>query len=188
MKKFESQDFNIIEKDGREGIVPKTLSVVILPFITDEQKLPKMLGILEEPNPFREIGKMLTIVSGVHESSDKDLLSTAIRELEEESGYEVKDIRRWYYLGTINTAKYIDQEQPCFGVDVTDLIQQVPEGDGSDKEKLAKFSMIPVAEAIKSSDCYISFCFLRLFKFFMGIDVQEVSDEFNLDKYKDKIS
>lgn len=109
-----------------------------------------------------------------------------MRELKEEAGYEVSDISRWYYLGAINTAKYIDQEQPCFGVDVSGLIRQHPEGDGSIDEKIAKFSMIPVAEAIKSPDCYISFCFLRLFKFFMNIDVQEVGDEFSLDKYRDK--
>lgn len=181
---METKYLNIVEKNGIEVVIPKKNSVVILPFITDENNLPKFLGVIEENNPFRFSGKLITLITGQHDDQDNDYFTTAKRELKEESGYEVNDIEKWTYLGNITTSKFVDQEQPCFAVNVTNVEKNEPEGDGSIQEELANFKILPISEAIAGTDCYISFCFLRLFKFTMNIDVQEESGEFNLDKYR----
>ena len=48
--------FDVIEREGKVGIRSTVESVMILPFINDDQGLPLMLGVLKEKNPFREGG------------------------------------------------------------------------------------------------------------------------------------
>jgi 8-oxo-dGTP pyrophosphatase MutT (NUDIX family) len=83
--------FDVVEREGIVGIRSTVESVIILPFVTDDQGLPLMLGVLKEKNPFREGGYSVTLITGSSEEEDPDYLSTAKRELKEESGFSVDD-------------------------------------------------------------------------------------------------
>ena len=176
--------FNVIEKDGMFGIEPTELCVVVMPFEKDQRGLPKTLGVLKEYNPMREGNFSITLVTGRAEGEDPDVLSTAIRELKEESGYDVQDPDRWFYLGLMTGSKVVNQEHPCFAVDVTGLQRAEKEGDGSESEDKSEFIQMTVKEALNTSDAFIPTLFMKIFKYIFGFDIggkdeAEPSDKVN---------
>lgn len=173
---FESPNLNVVERDGRVGVVPTFMNVVVMPFVSDEQGLPLAIGILKEPNPFREGGFSVSLITGTSEDDDPDLLSTAKRELEEESGFKADDNSRWYYLGSVTSSKFVDHEQPCFAVDVTGLEKGEAKTDGSEDEKQMVFKFIPANDVVKAKDIFIPGLFLKLFKYVLGIDIQSTNN------------
>ncbi len=173
---FESPNLNVVERDGRVGVVPTFMNVVVMPFVSDEQGLPLAIGILKEPNPFREGGFSVSLITGTSEDDDPDLLSTAKRELEEESGFKADDNARWYYLGSVTSSKFVDHEQPCFAVDVTGLEKGEAKTDGSEDEKQMVFKFIPANDVVKAKDIFIPGLFLKLFKYVLGIDIQSTNN------------
>lgn len=179
---FENKLFRVEERNGLTGMVPLFTNVVIMPFIADEQGLPLSIGVLKEPNPFRDGGISISLISGTSEDEDPDLLSTAKRELKEESGYDVDDNKRWFYLGSVTASKFVDHEQPCFAVDVTDLPKGEPEPNGTEKENTMEFKFISANDVVKHKDIFIPGLFLKLFKFVLGFDVQNKND--GLEKSK----
>lgn len=174
---FESPNLNVVERDGRVGVVPTFMNVVVMPFVSDNQGLPLAIGILKEPNPFREGGFSISLITGTSEGADPDLLSTAKRELEEESGFVAEDNSRWYYLGSVTSSKFVDHEQPCFAVDVTGLEKGEAKGDGSEDEKQMEFKFIPANDVVKAKDIFIPGLFLKLFKYVLGIDIQSSTNQ-----------
>jgi 8-oxo-dGTP pyrophosphatase MutT (NUDIX family) len=143
-----------------------------MPFVRDEQGLPLAIGVIKEPNPFREGGNAISLITGTTEDEDPDFYSTAVRELEEESGYKVDDASRWYYLGNVYSSKLVDHEQPCFAVDVTGITRGQATGDGSEDEAKQEFVMIPANDVVKVKDVFIPGLFLKLFKYVLGMDLQ----------------
>lgn len=174
---FESPNLHVVERDGRVGVVPTFMNVVVMPFVSDEQGLPLAIGILKEPNPFREGGFSVSLITGTSEDDDPDLLSTAKRELEEESGFKADDNARWYYLGSVTSSKFVDHEQPCFAVDVTGLDKGEAKTDGSEEEKQMVFKFIPANDVVKAKDIFIPGLFLKLFKYVLGIDIQSTNNQ-----------
>ena len=118
---FQNNNIEVIENKGIVGIKQKNPSVIILPYTTDESGNPKSLGLIAEPSSIKEDKIAYTIITGSPEDSDVDILSTAKRELKEESGYEVDDTDKWDFLGNIQTSKLVVNGNPAFGVDITDL-------------------------------------------------------------------
>lgn len=174
---YESPNLHVIERDGRVGVVPTFTNVVVMPFVSDDQGLPLAIGILKEPNPFREGGFSISLITGTSEDDDPDLLSTAKRELEEESGFKADDNSRWYYLGSVTSSKFVDHEQPCFAVDVTGLEKGEAKTDGSESEKQMVFKFIPANDVVKAKDIFIPGLFLKLFKYVLGIDIQSTNNQ-----------
>jgi 8-oxo-dGTP pyrophosphatase MutT (NUDIX family) len=168
--------FDLVERDGKIGISSKLDSVIILPFISDDQGIPLMLGVLKEINPFRAGGQSISLISGTSEDEDPDFLSTAKRELKEESGFDVTDNEKWYFLGTVTASKMVDCEHPCFAVDVTGMQKGEATTDGSMEEKLSKFIFIPANDVVKSKDVFLPALFLKLFKFVVGMDLYNRGD------------
>lgn len=168
--------FDVIEREGKVGIRSTVESVMILPFINDDQGLPLMLGVLKEKNPFREGGYSISLISGTSEDEDPDFLETAKRELKEESGFDVTDNSKWHFLGTVTASKMVDAEHPCFGVDVTGLGKDITTTDGSESEKLSEFIFIPANDVVKAKDVFIPAIFLKLFKFVVGMDLYNRDD------------
>lgn len=168
--------FDVIEREGKVGIRSTVESVMILPFINDDQGLPLMLGVLKEKNPFREGGYSISLISGTSEDEDPDFLETAKRELKEESGFDVTDNSKWHFLGTVTASKMVDAEHPCFGVDVTGLEKDIATTDGSESEKLSEFIFIPANDVVKAKDVFIPAIFLKLFKFVVGMDLYNRDD------------
>ena len=180
----ETENFKLIEADGLVGIKPLFTNVVVMPFTSDAQGLPLQVGILKEPNPFREEGYNTSLVTGTTDEEDGDLLSTAQRELYEETGFNVPDIKKWYYLGSVTSSKFVDHEQPCFAVDVTGIEKEKPKTDGSMKEMQAEFSFIPANDVVNVKDIFIPGLFLKLFKYVLGIDIQDKTDSFEFGSSK----
>jgi 8-oxo-dGTP pyrophosphatase MutT (NUDIX family) len=174
---YSTDNFNVIERDGKVGIEILFTNVVIMPFIRDEQGLPLAIGVIKEPNPFREGGNSISLITGTTEDEDPDFYSTAVRELEEESGYKVEDASRWYYLGNVYSSKLVDHEQPCFAVDVTGITRGQATGDGSEYEANQEFVMIPANDVVKVKDVFIPGLFLKLFKYVLGMDLQNPKDK-----------
>jgi len=168
---YATGNFHLMERDGYIGIKPLFTNVVVMPFTCDENKLPLMIGVIKEPNPFREGGINISLVTGTSDDEDPDLLSTAKRELLEETGLEVEDISRWYYLGTSTSSKFVDHEQPCFAVDVTGIPQGEAKTDGTEQEKNMEFKLIPANDVVKMKDIFIPGLFLKLFKYVIGMDL-----------------
>lgn len=155
---------DVIERGNRIGIQQKNPSVMILPYTTDESGNPKSLGLISEPNPLRDGGISLTIITGSPNIDDVDILETAKRELREESGYDVNDIERWDYLGNIKTSKIVINGNPAFGVDITGLERGEKTGDGSKSEDNSKFSLVGLNDAINLDDALVSCLFLKIFQ------------------------
>jgi 8-oxo-dGTP pyrophosphatase MutT (NUDIX family) len=168
--------FDVIEREGNFGVKTTAESVIILPFISDDQGLPLMIGVLKEKNQFREGGYSLTLVSGKCEDEDPNFLETAKRELKEESGFDVEDNAKWFFLGTVTASKFVDSEHPCFAVDVTGLSKGEAKTDGSENEKLSTFSFIPANDVVKTKDVFIPALFLKLFKYVVGMDLYKRDD------------
>jgi 8-oxo-dGTP pyrophosphatase MutT (NUDIX family) len=180
----ETNYFQLIECGEMVGIKALFTNVVIMPFVSDDQGLPLAIGVLDEPNPFREGGSNISLVTGTTDDEDGDLLSTAQRELYEEAGLNVQDISKWYYLGSVTSSKFVDHEQPCFAVDVTGVQRETPKTDGSPIEKEAEFKFISANDAVKAKDIFIPGLFLKLFKYVLGTDIQGSSIDFDFDSTK----
>jgi len=173
---FKSNGFDVVKEGEFSGIRTKDDSVLILPFISDDQGLPLMLGVLNEKNSFRSGGYSISIISGRPEDEDPNTLATAQRELLEETGFDVTEDERWYFIGTLTGTKFVDSIHPCFAVDITDLAQGEVKTDGSEQEKLSTFKLIPTNEIISVEDPFISALFLRIFKYVVGIDLYNRED------------
>jgi 8-oxo-dGTP pyrophosphatase MutT (NUDIX family) len=173
---YKSEWFDVVEDGESEGIRTRWDSILILPFTSDDRGFPLMLGILDEKNSFRENGYSISIVSGSPEDEDEDLLSTAKRELLEETGFDIKEDERWYFLGTLTGSKFVDSVHPCFSVDVSGITPSEPKTDGSMSEKLSKFRFINSNEVVYVEDPFISALFLRIFKYVVGMDIYNRED------------
>jgi 8-oxo-dGTP pyrophosphatase MutT (NUDIX family) len=169
---YETKGLNVVEREGRIGIVPNFMNVVVMPFTSDENGLPLSIGVIKEKNPFRDGGISVCLITGSTDDEDPDLLSTAKRELKEESGFDVDDNSRWYYLGSVTSSKFVDHEQPCFAVDVTDIQKGEAITDGTQEEREMEFKFIPANDVVKAKDIFIPGLFLKLFKFVLGTDLQ----------------
>jgi 8-oxo-dGTP pyrophosphatase MutT (NUDIX family) len=180
----ETEFFQFVERDSMAGLVPKFMNVVIMPFLSDPQGLPMSVGVIVEKNPFREGNTTMCLITGSSDEADPDLLSTAKRELKEESGFDVPDNERWYYLGSVTSSKFVDHEQPCFAVDVTEITRGNPESDGSEKEAQMDFKFISANEVVKAKDIFIPGLFLKLFKYVLGFDIQDKSTNLDLSSPK----
>lgn len=178
---YKNEYFDVIEKDGMFGTEPSDLCVVIMPFERDGRGLPKTLGVLKEYNPMRTGDYSITLITGRAEGEDPDVLSTAIRELKEESGFDIQDPDKWFYLGLMTGSKFVMQELPCFAVDVTGIQKAEKEGDGTKAEEKSEFSMMLVKEALNTTDAFIPTLFMKIFKYIFGFDVVK-EEEAPLDR------
>lgn len=181
---YETPGLNIVERDGRIGVVPTFMNVVIMPFVSDDQGLPLAIGVIREKNPFREGGVTISLITGTSDEEDPDLLTTAKRELLEESGFNAEENERWYYLGSVTSSKFVDHEQPCFAVDVTNLQKGEAITDGSQEEQEMEFKFIPANDVVKAKDIFIPGLFLKLFKYVLGIDIQGSGESSGEDTIK----
>ena len=173
---YSSKRFDVIDAGENTGIRTKWDSVLILPFISDDRGLPLMLGVLNERNLFRSGGYALSVISGSPEDEDPNTLSTAQRELLEETGFDVKEEERWYFIGTLTGSKFVDSIHPCFAVDITGIEPGEPQTDGSEQERLSKFTLVPANDIISIEDPFISALFLRIFKYVVGMDIYNRED------------
>ena len=173
---YEAPKFKVVERGGNPGIVSTVETVMILPFISDDRGLPLMIGVLKERNLFREGGYSISLITGTCEGEDPDYLSTAKRELLEESGFKVEENDRWFFLGTVTGTKFVEKDYPCFAVDVTGIKKGEAETDGSKQEELSSFHFIPANDVVKAQDVYIPALFLKLFKFVVGMDLYNRDD------------
>lgn len=149
------------------GLEMKTANVVVLPFVTENGGV-KEIGVLREFNPLRAGDYSLTLVSGNLEPKENSL-SAAIRELKEETGFEVPDDHeKIYYLGDINFAKLLSGGQKCYAIDVTGLTAGEVVTDGSLSEAMAEFKFISPTQALKEGDAYILSCLFKLTMYFLA--------------------
>ena len=170
---FSTKYFDIEERVGVIGMCPYDLSVIIMPYVRGANGLPEKLGVLKEFNPYRNGEYSTTLITGMTEGADPDIFTTAQRELKEESGYDVAEPVRWTFLGFLTTSKRVDQEHPCFAVDITGVPEpEKPEGDGSEVEKKSEFMLMPVKDALESNDCLVPSLFLKLFRYQFGFTMK----------------
>lgn len=175
---YNNEKFDIVDINSIIGLKTKTMSVAILPYTIDENGLIVNVGILKEYNPFRPNNYAFTLITGTIESKDEDILKTAIRELSEEGGITCSpdEMGRWVYLGNFYTSKNSDQIIPTLAVNVTNLKINKPIGDGSEKEKLSSFIMIPANEIVASDELLPLGAFLRLFNYFYTETLQNLKE------------
>jgi hypothetical protein len=171
-----SPRFNVIDREGHIGIIPKSDSVIILPYISDDNGLPLSIGVLKERNLFREGGFSTTLISGRCEDEDPNFLETAKRELKEESGFSVPDNSKWFFLGTVTASKMVDTEHPCFAVNVTGIKKGEATTDGSENEKQSEFLFISSNDVVKTKDVFVPALFFKLFKYVVGMDMYNRDD------------
>ena len=60
----ETSHFQLVESGNLVGIKALFTNVVVMPFISDDEGLPLAVGVLKEPNPFRENGTNISLVTG----------------------------------------------------------------------------------------------------------------------------
>jgi 8-oxo-dGTP pyrophosphatase MutT (NUDIX family) len=106
----------------------------------------------------------MTLITGSPDDDDKNIYQTAVRELREESGFEIKDLKRWKFLGSLYTSKMVMNSNPCFAVDITGSVAEEKETDGSQSEKDSKFELISIDNALDLEDSLVSTLFIKTFK------------------------
>lgn len=114
--------------------------VVILPIRAGRDHLEVLLR--KEPNPI--YGEIVTLVTGRTDQGE-DNLETAIRELREEAGL-ILDKSCFYPMGDIFYRKSDATPEACFFVICEDMEYEEPETDGSQYERDASNSWIPITE------------------------------------------
>jgi 8-oxo-dGTP pyrophosphatase MutT (NUDIX family) len=161
------KNFDVVEVNGQVGLKAKSMSVAIMPFSTDDNGMIDKIGFLKEYNPFRQGDYALTVITGTVESEEEDLYETVVRELKEEGGIEIPkgENGRIIYLGNLYPSKDSDRIYPSFCVDVTHLELGEPSGDGSKKEELSEFRMVPVNDGMNTDETLPNAIFLRLFNY-----------------------
>lgn len=161
----ETPYFDLVKNDEKHGLRIKITSVAVLPYTIDSTGIVEKIGILKEPNALRDTGYADTLITGSIEDSDDDAYSTAVRELYEEGGVDMRSGSpdNWTYLGAFHDSKDTDREIPTFAVDITGQELGKPQTDGSDHEKNCLFSLVDVNEAIATKELLVLGSFLRLF-------------------------
>lgn len=170
---FEKQEIISIKKASNTELVEinKNLyirqinpGVIILPYILDDKGNPSNIGILSEILDQRPGGISKALITGTPDEDDENIFQTAIRELKEESGFYVTDIKRWRFLGSLYTSKMVLNSNPCFAVNITSIVAEEKLTDGSKSEKDSKFELVSVEEALSLEDSLISTLFIKTFK------------------------
>ena len=154
----------IVEIGGRAYIQQENPSVIILPYTKDSEGFPLEIGIINEISDQRPSGITKTLITGTPDKGDDNIFQTAIRELKEESGFDITDIKRWRFLGTIYTSKLVVSANPCFCVDVSGMVAGERETDGSKSEEDSKFELTSVQEALDLDESIISSLIIKTFK------------------------
>ena len=153
-----------VEIDGKLFIRQINPGVIIMPYTLDSDKNPNEIGVISEILSQRTGGISMTLITGTPEDSDANIFQTAIRELKEESGFFVEDIKRWNFLGTLYTSKMVLNANPCFSVNITGLVAEDKTTDGSQSEEDSKFELISIEEALALEDSLVSTLFIKTFK------------------------
>lgn len=162
---FETPFFNLVSTGDRHGLHIKRNSIAVLPYATDLNGIVEKIGILHEWNTLREGNYAHTLITGTIDDSDNDAYATAVRELFEEGGFDMRGESpdKWVFLGTFHDSKDSNREIPTFAVDVTGLEQVSPATDGSSQESKSTLKMTEVNEALLSDELLVLGSFLRLF-------------------------
>ena len=167
---FENKWFTVIEKqeDGcvMSGLRPKLRGVVVLPYTKKDGKFDK-LGVRNEMNLLWSASLTTTAITGGIEHGEAPL-TAAIRELKEEGGFDVDDPKKWDFLGKLRTSKLIDGSMFCYAVNVSDIEQKEPEGDGTPNEAKSTFKMITPSELSKTDDGLLLSLIMKYFMYNYG--------------------
>jgi hypothetical protein len=171
---FKTDRFDVVEKEGKVGIVPHNLVVAVLPFTRDRRGLPMQLGVLKEYNRVWSKDSVVAI-TGIAQGEDPDILSSAMRRMRKVSGLDVQEPERWFFLGFMFTHKSVDQEMPCFACDITGMdIPAVDDEEWDDEEsdgsRKPEFVLMNVAQAVDVTDCMIPAIFMKVFKYVFKLD------------------
>jgi len=158
------KNIEVLEIDNRLFIKQINPGVIILPYTLNKDKTPSEIGILNEVFDARPGGMTRTLITGKPDDEDDNIFQTAVREMKEESGFEVTDLKRWKFLGTLYTSKLVINPNPCFAVDITSLVAEERETDGSKDERDSKFELISIDEALDLDDGLVSSLFIKTFK------------------------
>jgi hypothetical protein len=153
-----------LEIDGNLYIRQINPSVVIMPYTLNSDGTPDQIGIINEISNQKPDGIIKTLITGSPDDNDENIFQTAVRELREESGFDVSDLKRWNFLGSLYTSKLVLNTNPCFSVNVTSLVASDRSTDGSKSEKDSKFELVDVQEALNIEDSLISTLFIKTFK------------------------
>jgi len=162
---FEAPKFNVIQIGERYGISLKTVSVAVLPYTVNGAGIVDKIGVLHEFIELREGNYADTLITGTIDDTDADAYATAVRELLEEGGIDMKDepSDKWTFLGNFHDSKDTDRIIPTFAVDVTGMPIGKPATDGSESESKSAMIMMDVNEALQSNELLLLGSFLRLF-------------------------
>jgi 8-oxo-dGTP pyrophosphatase MutT (NUDIX family) len=168
-----SKNTESVEINDRLFIRQINPSVIIMPYTINSDNMPDQIGIISEILDQRPGGISMTLITGTPDDKDSNIFQTAIRELKEESGFLVEDIKRWNFLGTLYTSKMVVNSNPCFSVNITGLVAEEKTTDGSQSEKDSKFDLIDVEEALDLEDSLVSTLFLKTFK---NVFIKKIKD------------
>lgn len=169
-----SKNTESVELDGKIFIRQINPGVIIMPYTLDEEKNPEFIGVISEILDQRPGGISMTLITGSPDDEDDNIFQTAVRELKEESGFLVDDIKRWNFLGTLYTSKMVLNSNPCFSVNITGLVAEEKTTDGSQSEKDSKFELISIEEALDLEDSLVSTLFVKTFK---NVFVKKIKDD-----------
>ena len=173
MELYEKADLKIVQKTGNREVVDIdghfyirqiNPGVIIMPYTVDEAGFPIKIGVISEVLDQRPGGMSMTLITGSPDDDDKNIYQTAVRELREESGFEIRDLKRWKFLGSLYTSKMVMNSNPCFAVDITGSVAGEKETDGSQSEKDSKFELISIDNALDLEDSLVSTLFIKTFK------------------------
>jgi len=154
----------VVEIDGHLFIRQINPGVIIIPYTVDDDGFPSKIGIISEVLDIRPGGMSKNLITGSQDDKDDNIYQTAVREMEEESGFLVDDLKRWKFLGSLFTSKMVINSNPCFAVNITGMVSGDRKTDGSKSEKDTKFELVEISEALNLDDSLVSTLFIKTFK------------------------
>lgn len=154
----------IVDIDGHLFIRQINPGVIIMPYTVDESGFPQKIGIISEILDQRPGGMAKTLITGSQDDEDDNIYQTAVREMHEESGFLVDELKRWKFLGSLYTSKMVINSNPCFAVDITGLVSEDKKTDGTKSEEDTKFELLTIDEALNLDDSLVSTLFIKTFK------------------------
>lgn len=154
----------VVDINGHLFVRQINPGVIIMPYTVNDEGLPHKIGIISEVLDQRPGGMAKTLITGSQDDKDDNIYQTAVREMNEESGFLVEDLKRWKFLGSLYTSKMVLNSNPCFAVNITGMVSGEKETDGSKSEKDTKFELVTVDEALNLDDSLVSTLFIKTFK------------------------
>jgi hypothetical protein len=150
---------DVFEIDGHYYLQDKKDRIAVIPYTIDSKSLIDKIGVVLDWNYIEE-EEVLTLLNDYASSDDSTDLVAANRVLFETAKINIKDAKKWMYLGAVYSNLTSDSPIKLYAVDISNIkIQE--EAEKAIQEK--KFKMMDASSVIRTDEILFLAAYFRLF-------------------------